>query len=108
MRMLDAPGCWLMRLVFQRALAFICLIAFLVALNQFRALCGERGLLPIQSFVRQVSFRDSPSLFYAAPRDSAILVAAWMGIVLSLIALLGVSERYGTWFSMLVWALIWI
>ena len=36
----------LARLVFQRALAAVYLVAFLVALNQFRALLGDRGLLP--------------------------------------------------------------
>ena len=106
--MLDANGYWLSRLVFQRGLAFICLIAFLVALNQFRALCGERGLLPLGTFIRQVPYQQSPSLFYFMPRDSAVLILAWFGIALSVVALLGVSERYGAWFSMLVWALIWI
>jgi hypothetical protein len=108
MEFADARGYWLARLIFLRGLALICLIAFLVALNQFRALCGERGLLPIQAFVKQVPYRDSPSLFYLAPRDPVLLIAAWLGIVLSTFALLGLSERYGSWISMLVWALIWI
>jgi hypothetical protein len=106
--MTEAKEYWLARLVFQRGLALVCLIAFLVAANQFRALCGEHGLEPIRRFVKQVPFHESPSLFYLAPRDTAIVVAAWAGIVLSVIALLGVSERYGTWFSMLIWALIWV
>jgi hypothetical protein len=104
----DARGYWLARLVFQRGLALICFIAFLAALNQFRALCGERGLAPIQGFVKHVPYHESPSLFYLAPRDPVFAAAAWAGIVLSAFALLGFSERYGTWLSMLVWALIWI
>ena len=43
---LQAPGYWLSRLVITRGLGVIYLIAFLVALNQFRLLLGERGLLP--------------------------------------------------------------
>jgi hypothetical protein len=38
---------WLVRFLFQRALAVIYLAAFLVAANQFRLLAGEDGLLPI-------------------------------------------------------------
>ena len=40
-----APGYWLSRLVFQRALAGLYLVAFLTAALQFRALMGERGML---------------------------------------------------------------
>ena len=42
---------WITRLVFQRALALVYLIAFLVAANQFVPLLGERGLLPVPRFV---------------------------------------------------------
>jgi hypothetical protein len=106
--MLEAREYWLARLVFQRGLALICLIAFLVALNQFRALCGERGLLPFTAFIKEVPYWESPSLFYAFPRDSALLIAAWLGIILSCLALFGISERFGAPFSMLVWASIWM
>jgi hypothetical protein len=106
--MTDANHYWLARLVFQRGLALTCLIAFVVALNQFRPLCGERGLQPIQRFVKAVPYQQSPSIFYLAPRDGFITFVAGAGVLLSVVALLGISERYGTWFSMLVWALIWI
>jgi hypothetical protein len=43
---LAAPDYWLTRFVFERALAVIYLVAFLVTVNQFRPLLGERGLLP--------------------------------------------------------------
>ena len=42
----SAPDYWLTRFVFERALGGIYLIAFLVTVNQFRPLLGERGLLP--------------------------------------------------------------
>ncbi|HXE13571.1 MAG TPA: lipase maturation factor family protein [Bryobacteraceae bacterium] len=108
MEFADARGYWLARLVFQRSLAVICLIAFIVALNQFRALCGNHGLLPIQSFVKQVPYHASPSLFYLAPHDIVLSLSAWAGIGLSIVAILGISERHGAAFSMLIWALIWI
>ncbi len=98
----------LTRFVFQRSLGLIYLIAFLVALNQFRPLLGERGLLPVPDFVRQVPFSASPSLFYFFPKDTAFITAAWMGILLSTLALTGLSEQFGLWFSMLVWGLLWL
>lgn len=107
--MADSPqGYWLARFAFQRGLALIYLIAFLVALNQFRPLLGERGLLPVPDFVSQVSFRESPSLFFFAPKDAAFTAAAWIGILLSSIALSGLSECYTLWLSMAIWALLWI
>jgi len=59
MRWLD--GLWLVRLLFLRGVAAIYLIAFVSALNQFPALLGERGLLPVRDFLDAVRFRDAPS-----------------------------------------------
>src|ERR1700736_5492365 len=96
----DAPGYWLSRLVFKRGLGLVYLIAFLVALNQFRPLLGERGLLPVPAFVKQVSFNEAPSLFHFFPKDAAFTTAAWLGIVFACLAVSGLSDRYSTWFSM--------
>lgn len=52
---------WLTRLVLQRGMAAIYLIAFVVALRQFRPLLGERGLLPVPEFLEGVLFRKAPS-----------------------------------------------
>src|SRR5436853_3430441 len=101
-------GYWITRLLLQRGLGIICLIAFIAALNQFRPLLGEHGLLPVPLFVKQVPFRLSPSLFYLAPRDVVFTVAAWVGIILSCLVITGISERYGTWFSVAVWAAIYL
>ena len=51
MEWLAADGYWLSRLVFQRALAVVYLVAFLNAANQFRALLGRYGLLPIPAYL---------------------------------------------------------
>ncbi|TMC65826.1 MAG: lipase maturation factor family protein, partial [Chloroflexota bacterium] len=63
------PAYWLSRLVFERGLAVIYLIAFVVALNQFRPLLGERGLQPAPRFMARVPFRLTPSLFYLRYSD---------------------------------------
>jgi len=47
-----AESYWYTRLVFERALALVYLIAFLCAAHQFIPLLGERGLLPVPRFVR--------------------------------------------------------
>jgi hypothetical protein len=103
-----ADGYWLTRTVFQRALGLLYLIAFLNALNQFRPLLGERGLLPVTAWVRAIPFRESPSLFYWAPRDSAFLAASWIGIVLSSLVVVGIADRYSWWLSALIWTLMWL
>ena len=103
----DVRGYWLTRLLLERGIGLICLIAFLVALNQFRPLLGERGLLPVPLFVKQIPFRDSPSLFYWFPRDAAFTAGAWVGILLSCLVLSGLASRY-TWSNILVWGAIYV
>src|SRR5579872_3573905 len=98
---------WLTRFAFQRGLALIFLVAFLNALNEFKPLLGERGILPVPLFLKGTSFGSSPSLFFFAHTDAVFTIAAWLGIVASAAALAGISERY-TWLSMTVWALMWV
>ena len=100
-------GYVLSRAAFQRGLALVYLIAFLVALNQFRPLLGEKGLLPAPAYLKQVPFSQSPSLFYLFPKDAAFTAAAWLGVGIACFALLGFSERYGLWPSILTWTLLW-
>ena len=104
---LGAPDYWLTRLVFQRALAAIYLIAFLVTLNQFRPLLGENGLLPAPEFIRAVPFRRSPSLFYLRYSDRLLLAVAWTGIALAAGALLGAPDLLPLPIALLWWAALW-
>jgi hypothetical protein len=99
---------WLTRDVFVRLLGFVYLIAFVCALNQARPLIGERGLLPIAGFIREVPFRQSPSIFYWLPKDWALAAAAWIGIALSCLVIAGIAFRTSSWITALVWGAIWI
>lgn len=99
---------WLTRLVLQRCLGFVYLIAFLVVVNQFRPLCGEKGLVPVGRFVRQYSFMEAPSIFFLFPRDTAFAFCGWCGVLLALLATTGLSERFGGVVSVAVWALLWV
>ena len=107
-----AESYWLVRLLFQRALAVIYLLAFLVAAFQFRPLAGEEGLLPLDRYIDRFSFAERPGLFYLLPSDRAIGVAAWSGVALALVAVAGgpyfLPEPYPIVASMLLWGLLWV
>jgi hypothetical protein len=105
---LEAPDYWLTRLVLQRALAAIYLVAFLVAAHQFAPLLGARGLLPIPEFVRAVPFRRSPSLFYLRYSDRVFAAVAWSGVALSAAALFGLPDSWPIALTMLLWAALWV
>jgi len=102
---------WLVRFLFQRGLALLYLLAFLVAANQFRPLAGEDGLLPIEEYVEAVEFRERPSLFYFVPDDRVIGAVAWAGVALSAVALLAgpywLPDPYALPASILLWAVLW-
>ena len=100
-------GYALSRLVFERSLAFIYLIAFLCAANQFVPLVGEHGLLPVPRFVRRVPFRATPSLFYFAPTDRVFRIAAWLGVAVSAGVLAGLPQRTGPG-AAIAWATLWL
>lgn len=108
MTWISSESCWFAKAGLQRGLGLILLVAFLNAANQFKGLLGEHGLLPVPQFVKQVPFSSSPSLFYFFPNDTAFTAAAWLGVLLSCVAVAGISEHYGTWVSMLIWAGMWV
>lgn len=103
----SAEGYWLGRLVFQRALAVIYLIAFLSAVHQFRALIGERGLTPVPAFVARVPFRRAPSLFQLHYSDRFFALVAWLGVAWSAALLAGPADDLPVWAHLLAWAVPW-
>lgn len=102
------PGYWASRLVLQRLLAALYLIAFVVALNQFRALIGEHGLLPVPRFLRSASWRHAPSIFQWHYSDRLFAAVAWIGVVVSAALLLGAGDSAPVWLYMTAWALLWV
>src|SRR4051794_29396230 len=91
------------RLVFQRMLAVIYLVGFLSALNQFRALLGTTGLLPIPDFVSRVSFRQSPSIFHWRYSDRLFAAVAMLGLALSAATVAGATDWLPLPLALLVW-----
>lgn len=104
----SSPEYWLGRLLLQRALASLYLVAFIAAANQFRPLLGERGLLPVPDFVAAVPFRRTPSIFHFRYSDRLLLTVAWTGAAVAVAAVLGLPERGPIWLSMLAWLTLWV
>jgi hypothetical protein len=102
-----APEYFWSRLVFQRALAVIYVLAFLNAALQFRALLGSAGITPIPRFVARRRFREAPSVFYAYYSDRFFACFAIGGVALAAAAAAGLTDAVPLWAAMLVWALLW-
>ncbi|MGW2486226.1 lipase maturation factor family protein [Streptomyces sp. NPDC001606] len=102
-----APDYWLTRLVFQRALAGVYLFAFLTAARQFRALLGERGMLPVPRFVARVPFKRAPSLFQLHYSDRYFAGCAWAGCAASAALLAGADSLLPLWAGILLWLVPW-
>ncbi|PSL05353.1 lipase maturation factor [Haloactinopolyspora alba] len=107
MEWFSAEGYWLSRLVFQRALALVYLVAFLNAALQFRALIGEHGLTPVPRYLAATSWRQAPSVFRLHYSDRFFATLAWGGVVVSAALLLGLGDVLPLPAHMLVWAALW-
>jgi hypothetical protein len=94
------------REILQRGVAALYLIAFVSAVNQFPALLGDNGLLPVKNFTAQVPSRRSPSLFHWHYSDALLRVVAWSGIVLAGAVVVGLVQLGPAWVPMLVFLLL--
>ena len=102
-----APEYWFGRLVLERGLGLIYLIAFLQALYEFPALLGERGLMPVPEYLRAAGFREAPSLFQWRYSDRLLRVVALTGACLAAAVLTGLAQRAPLPVTMLVWLALW-
>ncbi len=107
MEWFSSSAYWLGRLVFQRSLAAVYVVAFTAAALQFRALIGERGMLPVPEFVRRVPFRAAPSLFQLRYSDRLFAVCAWTGALLAAAVVAGAADAVPLWAAMGLWAVLW-
>ena len=99
---------FLTRLLIQRGVAAIYLLAFLSVIRQFKPLLGERGLLPVPDFLRRTVWRETPSLFHWRYSDGLLDIIAWTGLILSVLALLGLTERGPVAVSIAVWLILYV
>src|SRR5947209_10181479 len=101
------PGYWPARLVFERCIGLVYLVAFISTLNQFRALCGEHGLLPAPPHLRRAGVRRAPSIFHIRYSDRLATVSAGIGTVLSAAVVAGLVDGLPLWAAMVVWTALW-
>jgi hypothetical protein len=110
-RLLSDDSRWeLTRFAVLRLLALVYLVAFLVIVRQWDPLLGSHGLLPVGLFLDNV--RDAlgagpaawrvPTLFWLGSSDAAMHAMAWLGVALSVAALLGVTHAF---VQLALWAL---
>ncbi|OBA84714.1 hypothetical protein A5662_04960 [Mycobacteriaceae bacterium 1482268.1] len=105
---LTAPEWWWGRLVLERGVAAVYVVAFVCAARQFRGLIGDRGMLPVREFLARRSFRATPTLFHLHYSDTAFATVSWAGAALSLAMVLGLADAVPTWAAMLLWLLLWV
>ncbi|MGQ4596616.1 lipase maturation factor family protein [Nocardia sp. R6R-6] len=101
-------GYVLARLVFERLLGLVYLIAFISTVAQFPTLCGDRGLLPAPRYLRAAGFRRSPSLLHLHYSDRLAAALAALGVVLSGAVVLGLLDRTPLPVAMAAWAVLWV
>ena len=103
-----ADHSWLGRLLFQRSLAAVYLVAFVVAARQYRALLGDDGLTPVRRYLNGVSFRASPSLFHLHHSDRTYLTVAWGGAAVAAATVTGVTDLVPLPVATAVWVALWL
>ena len=101
MKVGNPPTYWLTRFVILRLLGVIYAVAFLVLINEIIPLIGSDGLTPLNIFLTRVSdalgskgagFIRLPSIFWFVHSDTALLIAAWIGFMLSCIVVTGFAN----------------
>src|SRR6476661_4574964 len=103
-----SPDSSIARLLLERGLAAIYLIAFLNAFNQFPPLLGERGLEPAKAFLQAATFRRAPSLFHVHYSDRALRLLAVVGTAVAAGLLVGLAEAAPLPITVVAWALLWV
>lgn len=105
---LSGSGYWVGRTVLERGIAVIYAIAFVASARQFRALIGERGMLPVPQYVRRRSFRLTPSIFHLHYSDRFFAFVCWLGAGLAAALVVGAGELVPLWAVMATWLLLWV
>jgi hypothetical protein len=95
------------RQVLQCGVAACYLIGFVGAINQFPALLGEHGLLPVPRFVARIRYRQSPSVFHWRYSDRMLLGIAWSGAAVAASLIAGLPQLGPPWLPMLLFLLLW-
>jgi hypothetical protein len=104
----DAPEYEFARQVLQRGIATIFFVAFLSSLNQFPALLGERGLLPVPEYLEGFRRLGRPSLFRWRYSDRLLRTVCWSGMAVSATLILGLPQLGPPWVPLLAFLTLWL
>jgi hypothetical protein len=105
---LSAPQYWLGRLILERGIAVVYVVAFVAAAQQFRALIGEHGLLPVPRYLAGRSFSRTPSIFHLHYSDRFFATVAWSGAALATGMAAGLADVVPLWVAVLLWLVLWV
>lgn len=100
-------GMELTRLVVSRGLAAIYVVAFVVAIRQWPALLGDRGLVPVRRTLPRTTWRRSPTLLRWRSSDRWVVGASVVGALIGVAVVVGLVERtpVGVWIA--CWLAMW-
>ena len=104
---LAAPEWWWGRLVLERGIAVVYVIAFVGAARQFRGLIGTHGMLPVPNYLARRTFRSTPSLFHLHYSDRFFAAVCWVGAAVSAAMAIGLADAVPLWLAVLVWLALW-
>lgn len=108
MEWFSAPEYWLGRLVLERGVAVIYVIAFVAAARQFRPLLGEHGMLPVPRYLAERSFWQAPSIFHFRYSDRLFASVCWFGAALAFAVGCGAAGVAPLWAAMSMWVMLWV
>src|SRR3954471_24798407 len=106
-RVLTSNDYEIARLLIERSLGLIYLVAFIVAFVQFPALAGERGLDPAPELLSYASFREAPSIFHLRYSDALLRFVALFGALISAAVVVGLVALLPLPLVMLTWLVLW-
>ena len=104
----DAADYEFARQVLQRGVAALFFVAFLSSLNQFPALLGERGLLPVPDYLSGFSRLSRPTLFRWRYSDGLLRGVCAAGLVVSSLLVAGIPQLGPPWVPLIAFLGLWL
>ena len=104
----DAPDYEFARQVLQRGVAALYFVAFLSSLNQFPALLGERGLLPVPDYLEAFSRLRRPTLFRWRYSDRLLRAVCGTGMAISATLVAGLPQLGPPWVPLIAFLALWL
>ena len=104
----DAPEYEFARQVLQRSTATLYFVAFLSSFNQFPALLGERGLLPVPEHLEWFNRLGRPSLFRWRYSDRLLRTVCWGGMAIAATLVAGLPQLGPPWVPLLAFLTLWL